>query len=116
METRCTSPPPLPILALKEDLLCGPPDTFITKWVGNYLFYTTKDQECKVLLALQNTLADKTTVIGKEIDKLPLFLATSIINCTKVRAYQVRRSDPETHWAFYLESPHPKNIKLHHRW
>ncbi len=103
-------------LSKKISFAAHPPDTFITRWVGNYLFYAMKDQECKVLQALQNTLADKTTVIGKEINKLPLFLATSIIDSVKVRAYQVGRSNPETHWALYIETPHPKNIELHCKW
>src|SRR5258708_10181012 len=50
-------------LSKKIAFTAHPPDTSITKWVGNYLFYATKDQECEVLLALQNTLANKTTVI-----------------------------------------------------
>ena len=103
-------------LSSKISFAAHPSDTFITKWVGNYLFYAKEDQQREVIATLQQTLVDKTSAIRKELDKLPLFLATSIINSINTRAYQVGRNKTKTHWAFYIESPHPNNIKQHHKW
>ena len=69
-------------LSKKISFAAHPPDTFVTNWVGNYHFYANEDQEKEVISTIQSTLADKTSTIGKEVDKLPLFLASTIINST----------------------------------
>jgi len=103
-------------LSKKISFATHPLDTFVTNWVGNYHFYANEDQEKEVLATIQTTLVDKTSAIGKEIEKLPLFLASAIINSASTRAYKIGRNDPETHWAFYIDTPHPDNIENHWKW
>src|SRR5258708_1109485 len=96
-------------LSKKISFVAHPSDMFVTNWVGNYHFYANEDQEKEVISTIQSTLTDKTSTIGKEVDKLPLFLASTTINSTSTRAYKIGRSDPKTHWALYIyQLPPPR--------
>src|SRR5260370_12297453 len=103
-------------LLKKISFAAHPPSTFVSNWLGNYNFYANADQGNKVLSTLQDTLMDQNSIIGKELHKLPLHHATSIINSARIRAYHVSKNDNETHWAFYTDTPYPNNIELHHNW
>ena len=86
-----------------------PAETFVSKWIGNYHFYTneTSEKTRKLIIStITNTLSDKSTPVGKEIAKLPQSIASHITNTVETCPFNIGTTDsPVIHWAIYLNSP-----------